>query len=56
MNSVGKHKFYALQRIRRYLSLNAFIDSQFNHAPLIWMFADKTLITKSVKFIIEPCK
>ena len=59
MNSVGKHligKLHALQRIRRYLSVdkakllaNAFIDSQFNYAPLIWMFAGKTLINKICK-------
>ena len=28
---------------------NAFIDSQFNYAPLIWMFAGKTLINKICK-------
>ena len=40
----------------RYLSVdkarllaNAFIDSQFNYAPLIWMFAGKTLINKICK-------
>ena len=47
------YELHALQRIRRYLSVdktkllaNAFIDSQFNYAPLIWMFAGKTLINK----------
>ena len=47
---------HALQRIRRNLSVdkarllaNAFIDSQFNYAPLIWMFAGKTLINKICK-------
>ena len=41
-------KDHALRRIRKYLSLekakmlgNAFIDSQFNYAPLIWMFCRK---------------
>ena len=29
--------------------LHAFIDSQFNYAPLIWMFAGKTLINKICK-------
>ena len=52
----ASYKFHALQRIRRYLSVdktrllaNAFIDSQFNYAPLIWMFAGKTLINKICK-------
>ena len=42
--------------MRRYLSVdkakllaNAFIDSQFSYAPLIWMFAGKTLINKICK-------
>ena len=55
MSFVGKH-LYALQRIRRYSSAdktrlfaNAFIDSQFNYAPLIWKFACKTLINKICK-------
>ena len=46
----ASYKLHALQRIRRYLSVdkakllaNAFIDSQVNYAPLIWMFAGKTL-------------
>ena len=49
-------KLRALERIRRYLSVdkarllaNAFIDSEFNYAPLIWMFAGKTLINKICK-------
>ena len=44
----AKYKFHALRRIRKYLTLdkakllgNAFIDSQFNYAPLIWIFAIK---------------
>ena len=52
----ASYKLHALQRIRRYLSFdkskllaNAFIDSQFNCAPLIWMFAGKTLINKICK-------
>ena len=50
------NKLHALQRIRRYLSVdkakllaNAFTGSQFNYAPLIWMFAGKTLIKKICK-------
>ena len=31
------------------LLANAFIDSQFNYALLIWMFAGKTLINKICK-------
>ena len=52
----ASYKLHALQRIRRYLSVdkakllaNAFIDSQFSYAPLIWMFAGKTLINKICK-------
>ena len=52
----ASYKLHALQRIRRYLSVdkakllaNAFIDSQFNYAPLIWMLAGKTLINKIYK-------
>ena len=54
----ASYKLHALRRIRGYLTVkkarmlaNAFIDSQFNYAPLAWMFAGKTSI-KSVKFII----
>ena len=42
------YKLHALRRIRKYLSLekakllcNAFINSQFNYAPLVWMFCRK---------------
>ena len=52
----ASYKLHALQRIRRYLSVdkakllaNAFIDSQFNYASLIWMFVGKTLINKICK-------
>ena len=52
----ASYKLHALQRIRRYLSVdkarllaNAFIDGQFNYAPLIWMFAGKKLINKICK-------
>ena len=44
-------KLHALRRIRTFLTVekarilaNAFINSQFNYAPLIWMFASKTAI------------
>ena len=49
--ALGHHR-----RIRKYLSLekakilgNAFIDSQFNYAPLIWMFCRKELYFKMQK-------
>ena len=52
----SSYKLHALRRIRGYLTVkkarifaNAFIDSQFNYAPLIWMFAGKTLINKICK-------
>ena len=42
------YKLYALRRIRKYLFVekakllcNAFINSQFNYAPLVWMFCRK---------------
>ena len=44
----AQYKLHALRRIRKYLTLdkakllgNAFINSQFNYAPLIWMFYHK---------------
>ena len=52
----ASYKLHALRRIRGYLTVekarilaNAFIDSQFNYVPLIWMFAGKTLINKICK-------
>ena len=52
----ASYKLHALQRIRKYLSVdkasllaNAFIDSQFNYALLISMLAGKTLINKICK-------
>ena len=43
--STANYKLYALRRIRKYLALektnclyNAFINSQFNYASVIWMF------------------
>ena len=53
---MAKYKLPALQRIKNYLSTEkvgllatAFINSQFCYAPLIWMFAGKTLISKVQK-------
>ena len=51
-------KLHALRRIRKFLTVekarilaNAFINSQFNYAPLIWMFASKTAINKILKIL-----
>ena len=56
----AQYKLHALTSIRKYLTLdkaillgNAFINSQFNYAPLIWMFCRKTLYHKIEKIIIE---
>ena len=49
----ASYKLHALRRIRGYLKVEkariAFIDSQFNYAPLIWMFAGKTLLYQICK-------
>ena len=52
----AQYKFHALRRIRKYLTLdkakllgNAFIDSQFNYTPLIWMFCHKATYLKMQK-------
>ena len=52
----AQYKSHALRRIRKFLTIektkilgNAFIDSQFNYAPLIWMFCRKTLYSKIQK-------
>ena len=49
-------KLHALQRIRKFLPIekakilgNAFIDSQFNYAPVMWMFCRKTFYSKIEK-------
>ena len=46
----AQYKLHALTRLRKYVTLdevillgNMFINSQFNYAPLIWMFCRKTL-------------
>ena len=48
--------FHTLRRIKKYLTVekakllaNGFINSQFNYAPLIWMFANKSSIDKILK-------
>ena len=52
----AQYELHALRRIRKYLTLdktkllgNAFIDNQFNCAPLIWMFCHKTTYLKMQK-------
>ena len=49
----AQYKLHALRRIRKFLTIekakmlgNAFIDSQFNYAPLLWMFCRITLYSK----------
>ena len=50
----AKYKLHALRRIRKFLAIekskilgNAFIDSQFNYASLIWLFCRKTFYSKT---------
>ena len=49
----AQYKLHALQRIRKFLPIekakilgNTLMGSQFNYAPLIWMFCRKTLYSK----------
>ena len=51
-------KLHALRRIRTFLTVkkarilvNAFINSQFNYAPLIWLFSSKITINKILKIL-----
>ena len=50
LRRTAQYKLHTLTRIRKYLTLDkavllgyTFISSQFNYAPLIWMFCRKTL-------------
>ena len=59
----AQYKLHALSRIRKFLTIektkilgNAFIDSQFNYAPLLWMFCRKTLYSKMEKIHHETLK
>ena len=52
----AQYKLHALRCIRKFLTIekakmlgNVFIDSQFNYAPLLWMFCRKTLHSKIEK-------
>ena len=56
LSRTAQYKLHALRRIRKYLTLdkfkllgNAFIDRQFNYAPLRWIFCHKTTNLKNVK-------
>ena len=64
-NLVGKtqYKLYALWCIRKVFKVekakklgNAFIDSQFNYAPLIWMVCRKTFYSKIEKIYHKTLK
>ena len=52
----AQYKLHTLRRIRKFLTIekakmlgNAFIDSQFNYVPLLWLFCRKTLYSKIEK-------
>ena len=52
----AQYKLHALRHIRKFVTIekakilgNAFIDSQFNYAPLIWMFCRKSFYYKIEK-------
>ena len=52
----AQYKLHVLRRIRKFLTIekakilgNAFIDSQFNYALLLWMFCRKTLYSETEK-------
>ena len=52
----AQYQLHALRRIRKFLTVekakilgNAFIDSEFNYAPLVWMFCRKTWYSKTEK-------
>ena len=59
----AQYKVHALRRKRKVLTIektkilgNAFICSQFNYAPLLWMFCRKTLYSKIEKIHHKPLK
>ena len=56
----GSYKLHALRWIRKYLTLekarvleNAFVDSQFHYASLIWMFCNKIIYCKMQKIAVK---
>ena len=51
-----QYELHVLRHIRKFLTIekakilgNAFTDSQFNYAPLLWMFCRKTIYSKIEK-------
>ena len=61
--STANYKLHVLTRIRKYLTVekikplyNAFINSQFNHAPEIWMFCRKRDYLKIEKIQYKALK
>ena len=61
--STANYKLYALRRIRKYLTLekakllyNAFINSQFNYASVIWIFCRKKDYLKIEKIQYKALK
>ena len=61
--STTNYKLHALRRIRKYLTpvkarllYNAFINSQFNYASVIWMFCRKTDYLKIEKIQYKALK
>ena len=59
----ANYKLHALRRIRKYLTLektkllyNAFINSQFNYASVIWMFCRKKDYLKIEKIQYKALK
>ena len=59
----AEYKLHALRRIRKFLTIekakmlgNAFRDSRFNYAPLLWMFCRKTLYSKIEKIHYKTLK
>ena len=58
-----QYELHALRHIRMFLSIekakilgNAFTDSQFNFAPLLWMFCRKTVYSKIEKTHLKTLK
>ena len=55
----AQYKVHPFRGIRKFLTIektkilgNAFIDSQFNYAPLQWMFCRKTVYSKRKKILL----
>ena len=42
--------------VKAVILANAFIDSEINYAPIVWMFAGKTLISKISKIHYRTLK